>query len=531
MAEMNPGGDPTESSAREPSAISRAVQKQRRALSLMLLLLLPLLALPIVLIAYIDRRTGVGFDITWIVVLALIFPAVLIVVPLAMRRKFRRIEALVPAHDGLVCPRCVQALDQRGADALHCGRCGRRFVPDVLRKYWDMSITDPLASVQLWREMMKQQPGSQGKRSLVQRILTRHDNMYWMAGSFVATWLVAGVIFALFTGSSLMAGALSFVHMIPFMLGLLLLMSNWKRREGAVSFCAACGYQRAPGLQRVELTQCPECGENWNQIGGVKHGVVKRRAGRTAAGVALAAIGLALIASPVYLGSWQAKILPTGSLIHEISRPNSGFVMNEWAELNRRALSGVQIVTLAEGLLAKRLSKSYCDRDDDNWLVAQIAADALPRELVERYYTEALDVCIIGPTQAKVGETITLAIGTHYRAGGGRNPAPVALISGFFVNDDPEPKGRQAAGIDGIMLGQRRLHYGGEDAGPGNGPALSIVPDEPGTISVRLELWIAHAPMGTVNQITWQEDGTPMKPAGTVRMEHRTIEHVIDVSE
>ena len=513
------------------SAISQSLRNQRRAMNVGVAIALLWMIAGLTAYVAFGRSIGDDFEIGWLWLLIL-FPAVALVAQALQRRRMRRIEELVPALGGMVCPKCVRAVERSGDDVMRCGTCQRRYSAGELRTYWDMSVTEPMAALRLWRSMQQRQVSRRNLRGVKALLLRRHGNPVWMCVSLAAMFMGMGAVFSAVTGGSIIAGSLTYVHMVPLMIGFFLLMTGWKHRAGPASFCAACGYQRTPGETADSCSCCPECAGNWNEVGGTRHGEANRRPGYIAAGATLAALGLVLVLNPLMLGNWKAMVLPTSSLIQEASRPHGSFLMDEWAELNGRTLSEAETIELAEALLAKRLGKSYSDREDEKWLTAQIAANALPGELVARYYAEALDVWIIGSSAARVGETMKLEIGTHYRGGGlAGSPQPVALISGFFVGDDPTPNGRQIQGIPGVMFGHVRLQYGGEDVGPGNGPSHTLTPNAPGTVRVRLALWLAHLPQPGNVAITWNNDGTPVAPAGAVWMEQRVIEHVIEVSE
>lgn len=343
-------------------------------------------------------------------------------------------------------------------------------------------------------------------------------------------WLGAGIVFGLVSGSSVIAGALSFVHMFLIMAGFSVLTFGWRNRKGSTIHCAACQYQRTPQANAATPSRCPECGANWNAMNGTICGETKRDPRLIVSGVILMLVGFGSIFGQFRFGHWQLQVLPTNALIHEVARAPRGFTRDEWIELNSRTLTPSQTLTLAEALLDKRLRKASFSADADNWLTAQIAADSLPKPLIERYYREALEIWIIAPKKVTLNESITLAIGTRLRFTASTNAKPVALIAGFFVGDELKQCCRQDQGIAGIMLGQQRLHVGGRDVGPGNGPTITIQPDRTGPLRVQLELWLAHLPApGTVNPIVWQADGTPATPPGAVWMEHRKIEQVIEV--
>lgn len=276
---------------------------------------------------------------------------------------------------------------------------------------------------------------------------------------------------------------------------------------------------------------CPECGSNWNARGGVAYGRLQRRPWVWMVGAAMVALGFALIMSPLARRGWQFRIMPTGSLIREITQAPRGFTVDEWAALRARTLSPSQREQLARGLLDKRLRKTFFSADADNWIVAQITAGTLAPALRDRYYAEAVDAWIIGPETARVGEAVTLALGTRLRHASTNNAKPLLLVGGYIVGEDAPPQSREDKALSASLVGQQRLHVADRDAGPGRSPECVITPREPGVITIHAPIWVIYAPGTTSMAITWQDDGTPTLPPGPVPfMETRVLEHRIVVT-
>lgn len=482
-------------------------------------------------ITYLLRGTSVGIPMVWMVVGVPLLCAVFFVPSILLAKRTRRIAALVPEHDGMVCPKCIVAA-QRCDDVqkVQCAKCSRVYHVDALRRFWDMSVNDPMEAARfLGTELMKSECNDSSFSALLRRLIVRRrTSVVWVIAINAVIWLGAGTLFGVFRGGSLLSGALTYSHMFIFMTGFFLISIGLKQRRGNARRCAACKYQRVPNGDDAQL-RCPECGADWNAIGGTEYGEVRRQPQLIVAGAVCVLLAL-IIMGPMQFGGWGKKIMPTNWLISEIASAPRGFTMHEWQELNTRTLTQAQLLTLAKGLVDKQLRKGYLSSDAENWMTAQIAAGALPDELVQRYYQQTLDVWIVAPERANVGENIELAIGTRYRVVMTNNPKPVALVSGFFIGDETEPRGRQNAGIAGISLGKVRYHIGDEDRGSGSGPVVTFTPTKPGQLRIRLELWLAHMPMPwAVPEIQWQANGTPATPNGAVRMEHRVVEHMIEV--
>ncbi|MCI0631128.1 MAG: hypothetical protein L0Y44_10810 [Phycisphaerales bacterium] len=469
-----------------------------------------------------------GATISPVLIALLLFPVALpLLLPFFLARKGRSISTLVPKHHAMVCPKCIVPLDSTDqTDRMSCPKCRADYKADHLRTFWDRYLADPVDASRWWLTVAPPTKRGSGFKVFMGRM---HGKPLGMIGINAVIWLGAGMLIGLVRGSSVIGAALTYVDMFLLMCGFFLLMAGWKRREGDTTRCAACTYQRFAGIGAAQLERCPECGADWNAPGGAIHGDVRRSPWLIATGAFLMLVAFGLISSQFHVGAWQLQILPTNALIKEVARAPRGFTRDEWIELNSRTLSRAQSLRLAEALLDKRIRKGYFSADADNWLVTQIASGSLPQPLVERYYREALDVWIVAPAKSKVNESVTVAIGTRDRHASSTNPKPVALIAGFLFGDNGQACCRQDQGIAGIMLGQQRLHFDHE-AGSGQGPKAIFQPDRPGPLRVQLDIWLAHLPPpGTVNPIVWNADGTPADPVGAVWMEHRTIEHVIEI--
>lgn len=444
--------------------------------------------------------------------------------------RLSRAQELVPSHDGKVCPECVIVMEQTGDEQLTCPKCNGMLMWSDVRKYWDTFATDNRMSMKQ-RTELRIKAGNARSFSWTRFTEKLRDSLAWKIGYFVAIFAIMAGVFAIAMGQSVLASFMHFVPMILLMFGVIMFMAGLKWPVADASFCAACQYQRPPDAAGPAPQRCPECGAAWNAIGGTRHGRTTRKPRLIFAGSIVAAIGFYATMHPGSLSKLTTSILPTGSLIQQVTNPRSGFVVDEWNEIVSRNLSDDETIALATGLLDRR-NESFIDRGGETWLAAQITANALPDDLVKRYYEEDLEIWLVGPTEATVGETVRIAAGSTHRAAAGMSPAPFVLVSGFFVDDETEPKGRRSQAIDGIMFGRERKFPSGDRADAGDGPVLTLEPTTPGTVHVRLELWIAHLPTpGTIYKINWNDDGTPTTSVTPTWLEHRMFEHVVEVSE
>ena len=476
---------------------------------------------------------GMWWWMVTLIVLSLSLPMLLVML---LSRRAKALRASAMHSNGMICPKCMAILEQinMAADDIHgdpvtglCPNCRRAWCHDELRQYWDRLITDPIEANSWFASRISNQGRIAGSAAW----LLRHRRS--VAGILAAQfglWLGLGVMMAAVRGVSLIGGLFTFLHMALVMSGFMLIGSGWKRRVGDMPCCAKCGYQRGPPEAQAEAPpRCPECGSNWNQIGGVVYGVTRRRTAVMLLGSALLAAGAVAITTPITRRGWQYNLVPTSSLIREITRSDS-FTMTEWGALRTRTLTPAHEQQLSQGLLDKRLRKTFFSADADNWLVAQIAAGKLPQPLLDRYYKEAVDLWLIGPARVRTGEPVTMAIGTRVRNAPTNNPKPILLIGGYFVGEDPDPLERQDTALPAIMVGQERFHVGERDVGSGTSPQITITPGEAGVLHVKLELWIVYMAGKASFPIAWQADGTPALPAGVVaHCERRVVEKRIDV--
>lgn len=446
--------------------------------------------------------------------------------PLALtwRRAKRQKQVIMAMVDSgqLHCPKCQLLVEMEDHQA-RCRRCGRMYEVTELRQFWNNLVHNPLAA----SEWLVQHQGNRLQRMAAGLMFMRNRGKAWpIVLSNAVLWIGFGVVFGLVQGRNVIAGAFTFLHMFLVMTGFMLIAMGRKARVGSGLHCARCEYEQGPNPEA--LRRCPECGLEWNRFAGTVRGRRQANAGMIVGGIVLGLLGVALIFTPLTKANWQLKILPTGALISEVTK-KKGFTMAEWAELRARTLSPEQEARLATALFEKRRAQTPAlfSPDEDNWFVAQIMAGTLPPEQKQRYYREMLDVELIAPTQAKVGEPITLDMKCTYRGAATNNPTAEAYIGGYFIGDDPEPLARQSSGIAGIMLDPRTSGKFNRD-----GWRAEFTPRTSGALPVKLRVWVIYIPLGAGGQaIQWQPDGTPLIVPAAVWHELREVERTIDVTE
>lgn len=360
-----------------------------------------------------------------------------------------------------------------------------------------------------------------------------------------AVMLGANVAFRPAGSSALAAGAKQFPMALMFV-GMGFAMAAFGRR-GPEPRCAVCGYDLtgAP-VPWSQDDRCPECGGLFRRTGGTVQGQRRVHRGLLAFGalILVGQFGLLIysVASPLTGGNRFISLLPTGSLILEVTRQGTGFTRDQWAELNTRTLTPGDEARLARGLIELRACNHYMDPAAEAWLDAHAKSGGMSHDLLERLCAEWLDIWLVAPARGRVGEPLVLGLAGDYRGGFGRGggAALVARIvfDGFRIGDDPALQSRAATSIHGLRLMPEELwtqrsrgSLGSRPQALGDrSPQLIVTPHAPGALRIRATVWIIINPQaGGLNPVFWNDDGTPELPADAVWTRRVELEHTIDV--
>lgn len=307
------------------------------------------------------------------------------------------------------------------------------------------------------------------------------------------------------------------------------------RRVGNEPRCAKCEYAmdlEVKSLQDRE-SRCPECGSFWNRSGGSVQGRKRKSPLMIAAASAFGALCIASMTAKLSMRAMLPRILPTSSLIREVTAAPRGFTMDEWAALSTRTLTAEQKLLLADGLLELRTRRQYLSRDAEAWFEAAVLARELPSEIAQRYFRGMLDVWIDAPDRAAVGETISIGIGSEHHGSLG-TPATTRLrafvvFAGFSVDDGPLRHGLDRAAY-AINFGRVYRSFGKLERDSDSEPRMKISPESQGTLHIRAEYWLVFAPVATAWAVSFGPDGTPVVPPGTVWCEKVVVDRSISVS-
>jgi len=448
-------------------------------------------------------------------------------------RRERRVARLVPAHDGLVCPKCVAVIPAAECPA-RCPRCRRAYTVAELCVYWEQYA---LAAGSVSRSTHARQAGVPTALDARRRTALARAGFLLVPVAFVLIpliWLRLSVLGSLRHNASL-------ILMFLGLGGGFALCMRYRRRTGDSKHCAACDYQQAP--TGGNPPHCPECGAEWSAPGGVVHG---RRTGQPwmlGCGVALVLVGAAAGLVPLTQHKFDPLLglMPTNALISDIVNSRS-FTREQWTELKSRTLTPTQELRLAEGLLDRRVRTGHLSGDDHTWLEQALAAGRLPESIRQRYYDEMFVAWLDAPSQVRRGQPFHVALGSDARnADSPLGAEALVFFSGFFIGDDATPQARRvqpglASLLDTTPFGMqpeeaaRLPEERRQPAHPEYIPLAQLAAQHAGPLRVRMLLWFVVAPAGTQSlRIQWQDDLTPVMPPNVVYSRRIELERVIEV--
>ncbi|HRP62345.1 MAG TPA: hypothetical protein PK400_03545 [Phycisphaerales bacterium] len=465
------------------------------------------------------------------------FGAICLIAALFSVRSFRRMVQLkrdVLATDGRVCPWCRAMMAEPDEDDMvMCAKCNVSMPSANIRQYWaDFSLNHLQAII--WHEEhhprsgrwlrkwinSTKSPANSGRFRWpwavlgILPVLLITGMVWWMTGNPYFTMIFGTLVIAMSVGGSYLA---------------------WRFQPGQDKqrYCASCDYQLAP--TEVVSDRCPECAAVWTAPGAVYSGKRFDHRKFTAMNV-----GMTLMMFFIIFGMgplWTtARISSDAKLMSKVVT-GRGFLFDEWTELNARTLSPEQTVELARGLMDRREKRATLERNAYDWLFMRIAAGELPQELADEVYSGIIKSNVIAPQRARVGEEIVIGFENVNRFQDPLTgvPQPAALFSGYFVGDDPTPHGR-ASNVQPIVgFGTRIISHGQTQMGyDGMSAKLTIVPERAGPLKIQVRYWlvgVAMAAGGMSQPIQWNDDGTPVLPAGTAWAYEHVLEATIDVQD
>ncbi len=525
-------------------------QKRRYALSVatsgVMLVVLVVLVVMATMMWRIDRQfaraaspaAGGGLDL-W-----LLFPLCLNLLPLAfvlhVCRRERRILRAVPDHDAMICPKCLSVMESEDEQHVACPR-GHSFWPrDELLHYWEQFGLARLTSWHALRTSRRkyESKGSDWWGGYHEWVRTHPTSA--LAFVPVISTLVLMPLMALTVSRSPMDTIRFGLFVYLFATGGICLGVGMKQRRGSDEHCAACNYRRVR-VDAHAAKRCPECGAAWNAPGGVVRGIESSRPGFVVAGVLLSLLGFVLgPSSPLGLiPRYFANAMPTSALITSAGTlEHSGSEV--WTEIGSRPLTDSERNRLASLLLDQRLEISYFSATDGSaWLESQISAAALPAELIERFFKEALSLRLDGPESARVGEEFTVAVEGASRLGGNSLWRAEAAVAGFRSDDHDAVHGREGkwrmgfefdTEMRGYVMRERLVGIPQNDR---VSPVAILKWDKPGRHTIHFTAFIVIRPSasGYGYTLDWNPDHTPVLPGDEACVIPVDLTHTIEVIE
>jgi hypothetical protein len=342
-------------------------------------------------------------------------------------------------------------------------------------------------------------------------------------GSLIALFLAFSVLLALcfFLPGSVWANFNQTLPTFVMIGGILLLGDGFRQRIGTEEYCAKCGYQRTRGGQpATDAARCPECGHAWWGWQGTVIGQRTTSWPRVAAAALCGLIWLTLLLGQ-FNGLNTFRLFPTAGLI-EAAAKHRGFDNQVWDAISKRTLSPDQHRDLVDTLLARRKIRRLSP-NAAKWIEGQIAAGAVPRDQLQRYFAEMATPRLILAHGAKptVGERFDVHVildddsnifGAHQPFVYVRSitasrdaavlelPSPTWLYPHQASEEFAEPPAARIAGPASTTLP----------------PTITIRPTAPGTITIAAEVYIIiiSPPGGASPTLTTDPSGQPIAPTG-----------------
>ncbi len=299
--------------------------------------------------------------------------------------------------------------------------------------------------------------------------------------------------------------------------GIALVYSAFRARDGDTIHCARCDYPFS------DTPRCPECGADLSLTNALLRGTRRRRPWLAALGVLLILSSAVLVTAPLLMhGAW--RIAPTNLLLNLGARttPPEGI----FAALNQRLLTQQERLELAARLIEMHDTPAGLTPQQADWLAVTAKMNLLPGPLADRYFNGTLNLTLQASNPAHPGEPIRVEL-----TRGNLHPiSPLALpisawVTGWWVDDaqvaDAWDDWDSATRFDAPLLQTLPT------SGPNHLPGITITPSAPGTVTVRVVVWLAAAP--TRPSLVLNPDHTPRFGAGNTPIWTRRVELIKQV--
>ncbi len=297
-------------------------------------------------------------------------------------------------------------------------------------------------------------------------------------------------------------------------LGIGLVYGAFRARDGGTLHCALCDYPFN------EARVCPECGSDWSQTNTLRRGTRRRRPWMAVLGGVIIVTGVLLLTSPLLTrAAWT--IAPTSLLLDlggRVAPPEGVF-----AALNRRMLTPEERLDLAGRLIDQSDAPAGLTSQQADWLAITAKMNLLPAPLADRYFRDGLKLSLRVEGPAIVGESIRVELTRGNLLPTSPLAMPVsAWLTGWWVDD-----GKVAdawADWDSTTRFDESLLQTLPTSGPTHLPGITITPSTPGTVTVRVVVWLVAAPSRPT--LVLNPDGTPRFGSNSTPIWTRRVELV-----
>lgn len=228
---------------------------------------------------------------------------------------------------------------------------------------------------------------------------------------------------------------ISFVPYGVALFGGWLFVSGLMARKGNTLFCAACGYEQAPG----SADRCPECATRWHRPGATVKGEKVANIPRVVLGLVAIIVGIGLARFAQKHISDVARLSPTGVLLAHLPIASHAEAKAITAALDQRTFSPSRLAPLAERALdrRKRAGYGFASPATMDWLVSKWQAGDLDDAFIERFAVQSAELSLPAPGVVKVGTPLTLEVGCTSRIAGSTHKV-VVVIESLTLDDGTE---------------------------------------------------------------------------------------------
>ncbi len=327
---------------------------------------------------------------------------------------------------------------------------------------------------------------------------------YTIESSILGTATGFVYLFLMPSYSGLSIGILGTLGLV---IGITLFIFSRIAREPGQICCEKCEY---PLLGLTLPCMCPECGYSLLTPKYTTDRPHIRSPALTWGGPALALFGLAIaLTSFLRPGIFYAP-MPRAALLALAPTDEQAL-----KQLLTTPLSPTETTHLIDRLIDNHLNRGewdfYMEHEQRQWLDAQLAADTISAEQLDRLMSSLHPIKIEAPTTGQIGEPITLTITTEYTRMPGSDFRTRYYFGGFTIGDNPTVHERSEKMRWPMYIRSDRLMSTRRDD---DAPEYAFTPTEPGEITIRARIFrVLQDP--NINRgfqrrwMAWDDQGQP----------------------